>query len=183
MRASRLLSTSRAIPCAGPRVRASSRAACRTTRVRGGAARAVHRMLTNRVSIAAWLATLRRRVGAVRVVLMTALPPPGYRTNLDVPSLAAWRAIQNNTVGSWLTHAGYHTVRGLRLAVACREQAWLRKGGRCTSAGRPQAWLREEAAAVSHPPPLHRRTSGSTSTASRTTCRRGGTATAVSLAS
>jgi len=34
----------------------------------------------------------------------------GYRTNLDAPSIAAWKRIQNNSVGAWLTKAGYHTA-------------------------------------------------------------------------
>ena len=34
----------------------------------------------------------------------------GYRANLDVDSLAAWRAVANNTGGTWLTRAGYHTA-------------------------------------------------------------------------
>jgi len=34
----------------------------------------------------------------------------GYRSNLDAPSIAAWRNIQNNTIGTWLTRAGYHTA-------------------------------------------------------------------------
>ncbi len=34
----------------------------------------------------------------------------GYRHNLDAASLAAWRVIENNTIGSWLTHAGYRTA-------------------------------------------------------------------------
>ena len=33
----------------------------------------------------------------------------GYRHNLDGPSISAWKAIQNNTVGTWLTRSGYHT--------------------------------------------------------------------------
>lgn len=34
----------------------------------------------------------------------------GYRHNLDAASLSAWLAIQNNTMGTWLTHAGYRTL-------------------------------------------------------------------------
>jgi hypothetical protein len=33
----------------------------------------------------------------------------GYRHNLDSNSLAAWRVIENNTLGAWLTRAGYRT--------------------------------------------------------------------------
>jgi len=34
----------------------------------------------------------------------------GYRANDDARSVAAWRAAQNNTLGTWLTRAGYETT-------------------------------------------------------------------------
>ena len=33
----------------------------------------------------------------------------GYRHNLDAASIAAWRVIENNTLGTWMTAAGYRT--------------------------------------------------------------------------
>ena len=36
--------------------------------------------------------------------------PPGYVNNVDEKSYAAWLKECNNTVGAWLTNAGYHTA-------------------------------------------------------------------------
>ena len=63
--------------------------------------------------------------GPSRAALLSGRYPHnnGYRHNLDGPSIAAFEAIQNNTVGTWLTHAGYHTsyfgkyVNGLETKV------------------------------------------------------------------
>ena len=33
----------------------------------------------------------------------------GYRHNIDSSSISSWLAIQNNSVGTWVTHAGYRT--------------------------------------------------------------------------
>lgn len=54
----------------------------------------------------------------------------GYFANLDRRSLRAYRKIQNNTVGTWLTSAGYHTafigkyVNGLETEVASGWNYW-----------------------------------------------------------
>lgn len=49
--------------------------------------------------------------GPSRSSLLTGRYPhnTGYYANLDVASIANWLKVQNNTVGTWLTAAGYHT--------------------------------------------------------------------------
>jgi N-acetylglucosamine-6-sulfatase len=50
--------------------------------------------------------------GPSRAALLSGRYPHnnGYRHNLDSASIQAWKAIQNNTLGTWLTHTGYHTA-------------------------------------------------------------------------
>jgi len=47
----------------------------------------------------------------------------GYIGNSDARSVAAYRAVENDTVGTWLTSAGYHTGARARLGAAF---AWAR---------------------------------------------------------
>ena len=62
----------------------------------------------------------------------------GYLYNDDPASVAAWKAQENNTLGTWLTAAGYHTAYIGKYVNGCEPSVpsgWSHWGGFSSSRG------------------------------------------------